>query len=589
MDEPEIEPVWWLPTFGFGLFVSLLLWMFASPSDIFVDPGVGRHLRAAEYILETGVIPHTDPLSFTHGGETWFDFEWAFETTLGELYRAGGLALVCAFCYGIFGATLLCIFRTLLQSKFSLTVVLLYTGLAFLTIHLHFAVRPVLFTYLFMAIVVEVWRRQPVPRKQDWLFLPIIFIAWANIHAGWLAALLFLGLSLFSRILDRIAGYVDGDEAPVIPWMGLTLVCALATCINPWGWALHHHVFLLATTYKSFALWDEYLPPSFSPITMSAISILSIVSAVFFARVCRNAPNWRWEALIPVLFFVYEGLLAKPPHPLLLATAALFVLFVVYRTRPLADKPRWRWEMLIPVLFFLYEGLQTQRHVLLLVIVAAVPVARDLNSLIQSKGLPLIRKQLDELEVRERSTGIDGGLTYIGLLVRERMMEFQARQRAAGGDAMLAIIALVVFTFLFLRTPIGHEIKVGKSVTPHLVAFLRDHPDRFQRPLTTTWNAGPLLWNMRPDFRVSMDDRGDFYGDPTVFAFVDMVNGVNASDEKAHIIVENQPLWHVVLDQGNYDSAILDPYLKLNDLLHQQPDWHEVYRDKHAVVYWREK
>jgi hypothetical protein len=554
MDEPEIEPMWWLPTFGFFLFLALELWMFAGANSLFEDPGVGRHLRTAEYILETGVIPHADPLSFTKGGQPWFDFEWAFETTIGELYRAGGLALVCAFCFGIFGTTLLGIYRTLLQAGFSLGVVLLSTSLAFLTLHLHFAVRPVLFTYLFMAVVVEVWRRQPVPRKQDWLFLPIIFIAWANIHAGWLAALVFLGLSIFSRLLDRIAGYVDGDEAPVIPWMGLTLVCALATCLNPWGWALHHHIVLLATTYKSFALWDEYLPPSFSPITMSAIAILCIVGVVFLARVCRNAPNWRWEAAIPLLFFVYEGLLATPRHPLLLATGALFVLFVIYRTRPLADKPRWRWEMLIPVLFFLYEGLQTQRHVILLMIVAAVPVARDLNVLLRIPGLPFIQ---------------------------ERIGEFQARQRAAGGDAWLAFIAMLVFAWLFIRAPISHEIQVGKSVTPHLISFLRDHPDRFHRPLTTTWNAGPLLWNMRPDFRVSMDDRGDFYGDPTVFAFVDMVNGAPASKTK--------PGWQETFDQGDYDSAILDPYLKLNDLLRIQPGWHEVYRDEHVVFYWKEK
>jgi len=509
----ETKSIWWLPTFGFGLFLAIELSMFALPGLIFEDPGVGRHLRTAEVILETGVIPHTDPLSFTKGGQPWFDFEWAFETTIGELYRAGGLALVCAFCFAVFASTVLNVYRMLLHSGLPTGVLIFTTGVAWLTLHLHFSVRPVLFTYLFMAIVVEVWRRQPRPRLMDWLLLPVIFVAWANIHAGWLAALLFLAGSLAGRMLDRFLDRVVSQEAPLLPWVVLTLVCTVATSLNPWGWALHKHVFLMATTYKSFALWDEYLPPNFGAPSLSALTVLFVVFTVFFARGCKNAPPWRWESLLPVLFF-------------------------------------------------LYEGLKAQRHVLLLIEVAAVPVARDLAVLLQGAWPDILRIWLPFI-------------TEIGEGIGDRLKEFQARQRAAGGDAWLALVAVLIFTWLFLRAPIGHEIVVGKSVTPKLVAFLKDHPDRFHRPLTTTWNAGPLLWNMRPDFRVSFDDRGDFYGDDTVFEFVNMMNGSSGWQEK--------------LEKGNYDSILIDPYLQMNQLLHFLPEWKEVYRDEHVVVYWRDK
>lgn len=498
MFESAMKPVWWLPTFGFFLFLAIELWMFASPGRIFEDPGVGRHLRAAEAILETGQIPRTDPLSYTKAGQAWTDFEWAFEATIGELYRAGGLPLVCAFCYAIFAATILGIYRTLLQSGFSLSVVLLTTGIAFLTVQIHFSARPVLFTYLFLALVVEVWRRRMQPLKRDWVILPLVFVAWANLHAGWLAALLFLVISMAGRLLDRISKRVDGEEAPLIPWLGLTLLCTLATSLNPWGWGLHRHVFLMATSLKSAALWDEYLPPNFAAPTMSAITVLFILMVVFMARVSKRAPLWCWETVLPVLFF-------------------------------------------------LYQGLKAQRHVILLMEIVAVPVARDLEVVLHGTWWPFLR---------------------------ERLKEFQARQRLAGGDAWLALVAALVLTALFVRMPITHDIYVGGSVTPKLVAFLRDHPDRFHRPLTTTTNAGPLLWNMRPDFRVSIDDRGDFYGDDTVFSFIDMTKGSAGWDEK--------------LKKGNYDSLILDPYLQLNQLLHFLPEWKEVYRDEHVVVYWRD-
>ncbi|HEX4141626.1 MAG TPA: hypothetical protein VHY09_14855, partial [Candidatus Methylacidiphilales bacterium] len=242
MFESPTKSIWWLPTLGFFLFLAIEAGMFAEPNRIFADPGVGRHLRTAEFILETGQIPRTDPLSYTKAGAPWTDFEWAFETTVGELYRAGGLPLVCAFCYAVFAATVLGVYRTVLQSGFSLTPVLLVTALAFLTLRLHFSARPVLFTYLFFALVVEVWNRRSAPLLRDWIFLPVIFIAWANLHAGWLGALAFLALAMAGRGVDRVTGHVDGHEAPLIPWLGLTALCAAVVSINPWGWGLYRGV-----------------------------------------------------------------------------------------------------------------------------------------------------------------------------------------------------------------------------------------------------------------------------------------------------------------------------------------------------------
>ena len=492
------RPIWWLPTFGFLLFVALMFAMFLGRDTVFDDPAVGRHLRTAEVILETGQIPRTDPLSFTEAGKPWFDYEWAFEATLGELYRVGGLPFIDAFCYAIFAATLLGVYRTLLHSGLSIGAVVIYTGVAYLTLHMHLSIRPLLFSYLFLALVAEVWFRRTQPLLRDWLLLPIVFIAWANLHAGWAAALVFLVLAMGGRLIDRATRRVNGDEAPLIPWIGLTLLCTLATWINPWGWALHRRVFELATSYKSFALWDEYAAPNFSGPSMSALTVLFILVVVLLARLSRRALPWRWETMLPLLFF-------------------------------------------------LYEGLKTQRHVLLLILIASVPVARDLQGLLFTRHWPWLR---------------------------DRLALFQEQQRLGRGDGWLVPIAAIGMTLLFLHSPAAQKIEVGKSVTPQLVSFLSQHPDRFHRPLVTTWNAGPLLWNMRPDFKVSFDDRGDFYGDSAVFSFVHLYNGV--------------PGWRDDLAKGNYDSAILDPDLQLNQLLHFLPNWHEVYHDDHAVIYWKD-
>ena len=501
MFESPTKSIWWLPTLGFFLFLAIESVMFVEPGRIFADPGVGRHLRTAEFILETGQIPRTDPLSFTKAGAPWTDFEWAFEATLGELYRAGGLPLVCAFCYALFAATVLGIYRTVLQSSVGLVTVVIITLLAASTLVIHFSARPVLFTYLFFALVVEVWNRRTAPLRRDWICLPLIFVAWANLHAGWIGALVFLGLAMAGRLIDRLTGLVNGDEAPLIPWMGLTALCALATWFNPWGWEMWGAVFHLATGLKSAALWIEYLPPNFRTPTMSAVTIMFIGAVIALARLRR--------------------------------------LIMRDRTAPL-----WKWANVLPVIFFLYEGMKAQRHVLLLIETATVPLARDLDTLLPRA--PLVQEILDR---------------------------FQARQREAGGDAWLALIAAVMLAVLFVHTPLLKPIKVGRMVSPQLVTFLRDHPDRFQRPFTTTANAGPLLWAMRPDFRVSIDDRGDFYGDKTVFRFADAIQGHAGWDE--------------TLKEGNYDSILLEPNWQLNDLLKSRSEWREVWRNKDVVIYWR--
>jgi hypothetical protein len=183
---------------------------------------------------------------------------------------------------------------------------------------------------------------------------------------------------------------------------------------------------------------------------------------------------------------------------------------------------------------------------LLLVIVAAVPLARDLESILHGKWWANLRGQL---------------------------RQFQEQQRLAGGDAWLCLVAGLALGALFLQMPASRHIEVGKSLTPGLISFIKDHPDRFRRPLVTTWNAGPLLWNDRPDFRVSFDDRGDFYGDTTVFQYVDLFKGSFG--------------WQTAFDQGHYDSAILDNYVALIHFLALTPGWKIVYRDDKTTVFWK--
>ena len=48
------------------------------------------------------------------------------------------------------------------------------------------------------------------------------------------------------------------------------------------------------------------------------------------------------------------------------------------------------------------------------------------------------------------------------------------------------------------------------------------------------------------------------------------------------------PGWREKFDWGNYDSAIIDRHLQLNQFLPMLPGWKEVYHDKSTRVFWKD-
>ena len=48
------------------------------------------HIKAGEWIIGQGAVPHTDPFSYTKAGAPWVAHEWLAEVALALAFRAGG-------------------------------------------------------------------------------------------------------------------------------------------------------------------------------------------------------------------------------------------------------------------------------------------------------------------------------------------------------------------------------------------------------------------------------------------------------------------------------------------------------------------
>jgi len=248
-------PVRFLPAFAVFLFLIHLGWVLADPDKPLCDPGTGWHVKLGQLMVEEGRLPDTDPLSYTLPGRPWIDYQWLSHVLMGLLHHAGGLPLVTAGWSILFGLIPVLMARRLMRDGVPVLVAWFLGFLGYLILTMHAQVRPHVVTYLFLLVQMAVLVRGGRGR---WV-LPVLFVLWANFHAGFVAGLVVLAGYAAGECLSELWQTRRIPRASLKSWLLLGASCGLATAINPWGFGLHHHILDLMGM-QSVALWHEYQP-----------------------------------------------------------------------------------------------------------------------------------------------------------------------------------------------------------------------------------------------------------------------------------------------------------------------------------------
>lgn len=475
--------------------LALLAWAvlalaFIKPFVPLSDQATGRHLTAGKVILEQQHIPQLDSLSYLYASRDYLDFEWLFDTGSRFIFNEAGLDVLVFLTFAVFALTLCIMLRHLLRNGVSLPPALCGVLLLASANYVHLLARPVILTYFFLALVVALWIRVLAQEKTKsaWC-LPLIFLFWANIHPGFASGLLFMGLSLLGAMWDgRARGF-----SPFKPAWFLLGLCTLVTLANPYGWKLHTLILHQVFHSKSLGQVQEFLPPDFLH------------------------PNGAVFALEVVLL-------------------SLFVL-AVRRKEKLAARE------ILPLLVFLFFALRTQRHILLFLPVALLPLCRSWEAWLAA---------------------------LFGASWRERCRRYTAIALHARWDAAWILTGLLVLGALFhLSKP---PLRIGTVFfTPQAETFVGEHLDHFQRPFTSSIQAGNLLFYFHPRLKVSFDDRVDFYQDNDTFAHL--------------AAVKAEGDWRGFLKKQAFDSALLYPTDPLAERLRHEPGWTEIYSDAGMVIF----
>jgi hypothetical protein len=213
-----------------------LVFFIIAVADVgrWADPDLWGHIRFGQLTLAAGHAPARNPYSYSAPGFRWYDPEWLAEALLAlsfDTFGIVGLKLMKFCCTAV---TVLLMAVTAAQTRASVRiqlVVLTVAGVALIPV---MQFRAQLFTFMLLSALMVLLARDSFRSSGAslWLAVPI-FALWANTHGGVAAGFAALTLYAGVRGLEDLAG--GRGLRPSIRLGGVTLACAAATLINPYG------------------------------------------------------------------------------------------------------------------------------------------------------------------------------------------------------------------------------------------------------------------------------------------------------------------------------------------------------------------
>jgi hypothetical protein len=244
------------------------------------DPDLWGYLTYGKLFVESGGLISRDPFAYTSSGFQWMTFEYGAQLLLWWAYHFGGpIGLIALKCV-VGGVALWCLFlavRVTTDEPFIWAPIFLLCTSA---ICRFFVFRPQLFTFACFAFFVMVLFKFLLRRRAPLWALPIVMLAWANLHGGFLAGLGALGLVILLRASENLAafGWRSGRLAEGTERLWVTLAaCTAVTFINPLGPRLWAYIITELSHSTNRRYIEEWAPASLHRDAWSMIALTLIV------------------------------------------------------------------------------------------------------------------------------------------------------------------------------------------------------------------------------------------------------------------------------------------------------------------------
>lgn len=280
------------------IFASVLLLALALGQQMLsIDSDLGRHLTLGNYMLDTRIIPTHDLLSHTRTGLSRPPYEWVSQIIFALAHRLLGLDGVILLISILIALTFTLIYQFTNRRSNSSLISLLFIFLAAGASSIHWLPRPHIFTFLFLAIWIELLERLTGNKPIKTYIFPVIMLFWVNMHGGFIFGILAWMAYFAGWIWEAWRKKADKPIGWKLLAIGSTSL--IATVITPDFWRNWEAVlnnrssFILNRTIETMR--PNLVDPSVIPFTL-----LLFLTILFFIL--------HWKTIRPSHLFLLLGL-----------------------------------------------------------------------------------------------------------------------------------------------------------------------------------------------------------------------------------------------------------------------------------------
>ncbi|MBE9531813.1 MAG: hypothetical protein IME98_03300, partial [Proteobacteria bacterium] len=263
------------------------------------DYDIWFHLKAGEYILETGKISHLDPFSYANPELPWIVHSWISAVVfhiVESISGIKGLILFNALMIAVAFSLIYLNMRLFMEKGRSIIFAVIILVLAAYALRFRMWVRPHTFEFIYLTATLYILNLYRSGGKNRLYLLPLIELLWVNTHGSFILGLIVPCIYVAGDILNglmRRGKSITVEESgtrnsfALAKIMGLVAIINLAvSLINPdfYGALVSSFTILSPVIAKI----DEFQPLTFNHIWGYALrytwgfSILAILSAVGF-------------------------------------------------------------------------------------------------------------------------------------------------------------------------------------------------------------------------------------------------------------------------------------------------------------------
>jgi len=316
-----------IPSLSDLFFLAVLIWLFMSSGaagweGLLADADVGWHIRTGDYILSHHAVPRMDLYSFSKPGAPWYAWEWLTDVLYSGLHQMAGLKGIVLFAAVLIALYAWTLVRRMVRRDVHLFVAL---GVALLGVggsSMHFLARPHLLTLLLLSVSVWLIEEDRLrPTSRIWWLVPLTAV-WTNLHGGFLALIAVLGLASVGSAIEAFGGSGSGSNRTIrdaVRYAKLTLACAAATLVNPYGWNLHRHVLEYLRSDWIRNVIQEFQSPVFRSENMLQFEALLLIGLIVAGAQFRR---WKIVEGLWIVFWAHMALGSVRHAPVFIAVTA---------------------------------------------------------------------------------------------------------------------------------------------------------------------------------------------------------------------------------------------------------------------------